>query len=103
RIVPDMGARVAFLENSTTTTRPGASNDAPTGVLIPANAIRTLGDSQQVFVVIDGQAAARQVKLGQNYSDLRQVTEGVNSGERVILAPPADLQDGDRVQTEQSG
>ncbi|MGB5443646.1 MAG: efflux RND transporter periplasmic adaptor subunit [Gammaproteobacteria bacterium] len=103
RIVPDMGARVAFFENSTATARPGAPGEAPTGVLIPANAIRTLGDSQQVFVVIDGQAAARQVKLGQNYSDLRQVTEGVNSGERVILAPPADLQDGDRVQTEQSG
>ena len=103
RIVPDMGARVAFLENSTTTANPGAPAEAPTGVLIPANAIRTLGDSQQVFVVVDGHALLRRVKLGQNYSDLRQVTEGVNSGERVILAPPADLQDGDRVKTEQPG
>jgi RND family efflux transporter MFP subunit len=103
RIVPDMGARVAFLENSTTTANPGAPAEAPTGVLIPANAIRTLRDSQQVFVVVDGHALLRRVKLGQNYSDLRQVTEGVNSGERVILAPPADLQDGDRVKTEQPG
>lgn len=103
RIVPDMGARVAFLENSTTTANPGAPAEVPTGVLIPANAIRTLRDSQQVFVVVDGHALLRRVKLGQNYSDLRQVTEGVNSGERVILAPPADLQDGDRVKTEQPG
>ena len=103
RIVPDMGVRVAFLDNSTTTDRPGAPGEAPTGVLVPTNAIRTQGDSQQVFVVVDGHALLRRVKLGQNYSDLRLVTEGVTSGERVILAPPANLQDGDRVKTEQPG
>lgn len=103
RIVPDMGARVAFLEHSTNTARTGVQNETPTGVLIPANAIRTLGDSEQVFVLTDGHARVRSVKLGQAYSDLRQVLDGVSAGERVILAPPGDLQDGDRVETEQAG
>ncbi|MGB5259770.1 MAG: efflux RND transporter periplasmic adaptor subunit [Gammaproteobacteria bacterium] len=102
RIVPDMGARVAFLDNRSTA-RSDAPSATPTGVLIPANAIRTQGDGPLVFVMADGHAEARNVKLGQAYSDLRQVTDGVNSGERVILAPPADLQDGDRVKTEQPG
>jgi hypothetical protein len=31
------------------------------------------------------------------------VLEGVNNGERVILTPPAELQDGDKVQLEQPG
>jgi len=103
RIVPDMGARVAFLENDTTTARTGTQAETPVGVLVPASAIRTQGDSQQVFVMTDGHAQVRNVKLGQAYSDLRQVTDGVTSGERVILAPPGDLQDGDRVKTEQPG
>ena len=103
RIVPDMGARVAFLEHSTTTARTGTQAETPAGVLVPANAIRTSGDSEQVFVLTDGHARVRSVKLGQAYSDLRQVLDGVSAGERVILAPPGDLQDGDRVKTEQPG
>jgi RND family efflux transporter MFP subunit len=103
RIVPDMGARVAFLESSVSATQTDGHAETPTGVLIPANAIRRQGDTQQVFVVVDGRARARRVKLGQAYSDLRQVLEGVTSGERVILAPPADLKDGDAVKVEQPG
>jgi len=99
RIVPDMGARVAFLENPANT----AQSEASSGVLIPADALRPQGDGQQVFVVVDGHAQARAVKLGQSYVDLRQVLEGVNNGERVILTPPAELQDGDKVQLEQPG
>ncbi len=103
RIVPDMGARVAFLEDAASAAGTGAQAETPAGVLIPAGAIRTQGDSQQVFVLADGRARVRTVKLGQAYSDLRQVLEGVSDGERVILAPPADLRDGDRVKTEQPG
>lgn len=99
RIVPDMGARVAFLEHGTGAAR----GETPAGVLIPASAIRSQGDSSQVFVLADGQARARTVKLGQAYSDLRQVLDGLQSGERVILAPPPALQDGARVSVEQPG
>ncbi len=103
RIVPDMGARVAFLESRATTAQTGAQTETPAGVLIPASAIRRQGDTQQVFVVVGGHAQARRVKLGQAYSDLRQVLDGVTSGERVILAPPGDLEDGDPVTAEQPG
>ncbi len=96
RIVPDMGARVAFLEKSTTATE---AKPLP-GVLIPANAIRTQGDANLVFVVVDSHAQARKVTLGQAYSDLRQVLDGVTANERVIIKPAAELKDGDRVQLE---
>jgi RND family efflux transporter MFP subunit len=99
RIVPDMGARVTFLEHGPAAAQP----ETPAGVLVPAGAIRVQDDSEQLFVLSDGHAQLRTVKLGQAYSDLRQVLEGVRSGERVILAPPAELQDGDAVKTEQPG
>ncbi len=96
RIVPDMGARVAFLEDSSTANDPAAAR----GVLVPDSALRTQGDAEQVFVLRDGKAQLRAVQLGQSYADLRQVLDGVNDGERVILAPPAELQHGDRVELE---
>jgi len=93
RIVPDMGARVSFLEE-----RQAASAAAPLpGVLVPASAVQADGDANRVFVVVDGRAAARAVKLGQSFADQRQVLEGVKAGERVVLAPPPALRDGDRV------
>jgi len=99
RIVPDMGARVTFLEHGA-----GAAHDEPpAGVLVPASAIRMQGDSETLFVLNGGRAQLRTLKLGQAYSDLRQVLDGVRSGERVILEPPAGLQDGDTVQTEAPG
>jgi RND family efflux transporter MFP subunit len=94
RIVPDMGVRVAFLENPTAN-----SNTQPIpGVLIPANAIRAQGDGNVVFVVNGEHARARQVTLGQTYADLRQVLSGLQANERVIIKPTAEIKDGTRVQ-----
>jgi RND family efflux transporter MFP subunit len=94
RIVPDMGVRVAFLEN------PAARHDPQTipGVLIPANAIRAQGDNNLVYVVENNRAHAKPVTLGQSYADLRQVLSGLQANERVIIKPPVELRDGDRVQ-----
>ncbi len=93
RIVPDMGVRVAFLEKAKT----DAVAPPPPGVLIPAGAIRLQGDSSVVFVVDAGHVEARKVTLGQTYSDLRQVLAGIKPNEQVVVKPPSDLKDGDRV------
>ncbi len=98
RIVPDMGVRVAFMEN--TTANSNANKKPIPGVLIPANAIRVQGDKNIVFVVNDERAHARQVTLGQTYADLRQVLNGLQANEKVIIKPPADLTDGARVQAQ---
>ena len=56
RIVPDMGARVSFLEE-----RQAASAAAPLPGVVPAGAVQADGDANRVFVVVDGRAAARAV------------------------------------------
>ncbi len=93
RIVPDMGVRVAFLEKANT----DAAAPPPPGVLIPAGAIRAQGDSNIVFVLNADHVAARKVTLGQTYSDLRQVLDGLKPNEQVVIKPPGELKDGDRV------
>lgn len=90
RIVPDMGVRVAFLEERAAASAPPV---AP-GVLVPAAAIRKDGGTDVVYVVKDGKAQRRAVTLGGTVGDSRQVRGGVSAGERVIVEAPAELKDG---------
>jgi RND family efflux transporter MFP subunit len=91
RIVPDMGVRVGFL------TSPSERAPAARGVLVPADAVRGEGPAASVFVHADGKVQRRAVTLGQGAGGQRLVLEGVRDGERVVLAPPPTLADGDRV------
>jgi HlyD family secretion protein len=99
RILPDMGVRVSFLEQTAATGFAGAGNAPgapPPGVLVPGSAV-VQRDGQSVVFVIDGERVrARRVTAGQSFGDLRLV-EGVASGARVVRTPPADMQEGARV------
>ncbi len=93
RIVPDMGARVGFLDPKPAG---GAAAVAP-GVLVPAEAVRTDAGGAIVFVYADGKVERRSVTLGPDSSGQRRVLSGLRDGERVVLAAPAALQDGQAV------
>jgi RND family efflux transporter MFP subunit len=94
RIVPDMGARVGFLDS-----KPAGGNAGPPvpGVLIPAEAVRTDDGRDMVFVYANGKVERRGVTLGPDGSGQRRVLSGLRDGERVVLAPPATLADGQAV------
>jgi hypothetical protein len=47
-----------------------------------------------VFVYADGKAERRSVTLGPDTSGQRRVVSGLRDGERVVVAPPAALKDG---------
>jgi RND family efflux transporter MFP subunit len=93
RIVPDMGVRVGFLDPKP------ASPAAPAapGVLVPAEAVRADADGSAVFVYADGRVERRVVTLGPDVSGQRRVQSGLRDGERVVLAPPPTLADGQAV------
>ncbi len=102
RIVPDMGVTVSFLERAPAAGEgAGAGDDAPRGVRVPEAAVATRDGGDVVFVVAggDGDATAelRGVSTGGASGGQRIVLSGVAPGETVILDPPADLADGDRV------
>ena len=95
RIVPDMGVRVGFLESNSAGAAP-----APTvaGVLVPAEAVRPDGNDSIVFVVGDDKKVQRRgVTLGPDLAGQRRVVSGLREGERVVLAPPPGLADGQAV------
>ncbi len=95
RVVPDMGARVSFLEEQTK-----ASASVPQGVLVPATAI-VQRDGHSVVFVLDGERV-RQRRVNpaaQSHGDLRLLPTALKPGDSVVVSPPAELKDGSDVQT----
>jgi len=96
RILPELGARVAFLA---AVKKPKAA--APAGVSVPPEAIVGDGDQSAVFVVEDGRAERRAVKLGARTAEGQIVLSGVSDGESVAVAGVDKLTDGAKVKIEQ--
>ena len=93
RILPDMGVRVSFLEQSA-----GSSTQAapPHGVLVPATAITERQARSVVFTVLGNRAYSHPIAAGQSFGDLRLV-DGIGLGAQVVRAPPSALRDGARI------
>ena len=91
RILPEMGARVEFLDSVSTAT------DAPTRVFVPAEAVRTEGANTVVWVVRDGRASRVTIEAGPVSGGRREVRSGLSGGETVVVGPATGLADGDKV------
>lgn len=92
RVVPDMGVRVAFLDDV-----PAASTPVAAGVRVPADAVVERDGRSAVFVVREGVAARRELQADPARDGFRRVTRGLAVGEAVVRSPPAGLVDGAKV------
>ena len=92
RILPDMGVKVAFLDEE----RP-AGERPKAALVVPRRAVRKDGDSDIVFVVSGDQVERRAVGVGPAPGDEAVITSGLAAGDRVVIEGPADLADGAKV------
>jgi HlyD family secretion protein len=87
---PEMNASVAFVSDA----KPAVGGAAPKpSLLIPATAVH----SGSVFLIAGGRAVKRAVKTGATMPGGIVIEDGLIGGEDLIVTPPADLKDGDRV------
>jgi RND family efflux transporter MFP subunit len=93
RILPQMGVRVSFLEES------GAAGGAVTRevVAVPAEAVQANGDTGSVFVVADGRVERRSVRLGARSDSSQLVLSGLTAGTQVVIGELGQLTDGAKV------
>lgn len=90
---PEMNASVAFLAD--TPPAAGASAQAvPPVISVPASAVQ----DGAVFVVLNGHAVRRAVKVGSTSGQNARIESGLIGGEDLVVNPPAGLKDGQRVQ-----
>jgi RND family efflux transporter MFP subunit len=92
RILPEMGARVAFLAPAAARQTAG-----PTGLLVPAAAVTGGGDTAFVFVVKGDEVERRAVTLGAKSGTDQTVISGLAPGETVATGDLARLTDGMKV------
>ena len=98
RILPDMGVKVAFLDDD----EPAPSTaSTPPGVSVPRAAVREEGGRRYLWVVVDDAVQRRMVDTGGTEGDRVYIVEGLAAGERVVAgvdeAVFASLRDGLRV------
>lgn len=70
----------------------------PDAVVIPEQAIWPVGQNKIVFVVVDGKAEQRIVKLGERQPGAVEVVSGLEVGEIIVTAGQMKLYDGAAVQ-----
>lgn len=93
---PEMNASVAFLPDEKPRDGGAAVSGQPV-VFVPASAVR----NDAVFVVLNGRAVRRPVKPAGTTAQGVRIESGLIGGEDLIVNPPADLKDGDKVKTKQ--
>jgi RND family efflux transporter MFP subunit len=95
RVLPEMSARVAFLERELL-----PEERLPRTAVGRAAVVERDGRSL-VFRLTDGRAQATPVTTGAVLGDQVEIAAGVQPGEQVVARPPAKLRDGARVKTAQ--
>src|SRR5262249_45472047 len=87
---PEMNANVAFVSSEKPA---GDSGPSKPMIVVPTSALR----DGAVFVTLGGKAIRRPVKSGPAASQGTRIEDGLVGGEDLILNPPADLKDGDKI------
>ena len=91
RILPEMGARVEFLDTAT------VAPNAPARIFVPTGAVVNAGAATVVWVVREGVVKRTTIEAGPVSGGRREVRSGLSGGESLVLDPPQDLSDGAKV------
>ena len=102
RILPEMGARVAFLDAADGAAGPATrTTSAQRPVLVPKESVQVDGDTGVVFVVADGGVERRTVRLGAQSAAGQVVLAGLTAGTRLARGDLGSLADGSRVRVQE--
>ena len=92
RILPDMNAKVTFIQKQ----EAGAKSEA-SRVTVPKSAIQQRDGKSTVLIVSDGRAVSQTVTVGGEFGDRVEIKQGLAGGETVIVRGTENLTDGSRV------
>jgi HlyD family secretion protein len=102
KILPDMGVKVAFLEEEKPAAVKKGAEKLPQAVAyIPKSAVRSDSSASFVYLLRDGKVERRAVSLGTDRGTEVAVLAGVTPGDSVVVKGPESLRDGEKVEIRQ--
>jgi RND family efflux transporter MFP subunit len=102
KILPDMGVKVAFLEDDKPSAALKGKPKVPQAVAyIPKSAVRTDANTSFVYLLRDGRVERRAVSLGPDRGTEVAVLAGVTPGDSLVVKGPQTLHNGDKVEIRQ--
>jgi RND family efflux transporter MFP subunit len=99
RILPEMGARVDFLEDSATASA-GTRPAGPPRFRLPSAAVRELNGQSVVWLVRDGKLESRPVDARPVSGGFREVRSGLSGGEVLLVGGVEEPKAGMRVKAQ---
>jgi RND family efflux transporter MFP subunit len=99
KILPDMGVKVAFLEEAAAKKKD--TNAVAAKAIVPQNTVRKDGGGEFVLLVKNGVLERRGVSLGTQRGTDVDVLAGVNAGDTLVVKGPEDLKEGQAVEIKQ--
>jgi HlyD family secretion protein len=99
RILPEMGAKVDFLEPEQPKTA-GAATPARTSIRIPAAALKSDGGASYVWLVRDGRLSKRPVTPGPVSGGFLEIRAGLSGGEQLLVGGVDAPSEGMKVKTQ---
>lgn len=93
RVLPEMSAKVTFLEKEM------AAGQRTARIVVQPAAIARRGGKNVVFIIRDGKAVETPIEPGEKIGDMVEVLKGLKAGDKVVLRPGDRLGDGDAVKT----
>lgn len=93
RILPEMGAKVEFIEEGPDE----AKAVGPARVFVPTEAVRDDRGRPVVWLVRGGRLERREVNAAPVTGGRREIRTGLSGGEQVVVAGPPNLREGARV------
>ncbi|HEU5136361.1 MAG TPA: efflux RND transporter periplasmic adaptor subunit [Steroidobacteraceae bacterium] len=97
RILPDMGIKVRFLDDT-----PASAAGAGPRIRVPAVAVQREGDNAYVWVVSNERVERRAVTVGAENDGKIEVRAGVASGDELVSPVVQGLEDGGKVKLKAS-
>lgn len=96
RVLPEMRAKVNFLNESKSTVQ----NNSMPKLTVPASAVVSRNGQKVVFVVKDNVVTETVVTLGEIVGNRIEVKRGISNGDKVVLRPAETLKNGTKITTE---
>ncbi|GFE57892.1 efflux RND transporter periplasmic adaptor subunit [Geobacter sp. AOG1] len=93
RILPEMSAKVAFLE------RPVSDTEQRPKTSVSQAAVRSRDGKQVVYLVKGDRVVEKVVTLGERIGDQIEVLSGIRAGDKLALKPLEKLKDGAKIKT----